>query len=554
MSSFVEVINDRDVSTGPGGEPIVVLSPDDVEVIVTGEQGPPGPPGPGSTVPGPPGPPGVAGNTILYGETNPTGSDGVDGDFYINTATHAMFGPKVSGSWGPGFLLIGPAGPAGEPGNTILYGAANPTAGIGVNGNFYINTTTNFFFGPKAAGAWPAGVSLVGPVGPAGGIEEAPIDGEQYARKDGGWEIVVGGGGGGTTVLVSDTAPVGVPDNTLWWESDGGNLYILYNDGTSTQWVPTTLFDVLTQMSIAEDAGGLKLSGDVAAPGASKTYGTDAAGVRGWKPDPVSGRTLLTADRTYYVATAAGGGNDSNNGLTAGTPFLTIQKALDVLAATLDIAGKNITIQVADGTYTGTNLLRNVPGYAAAGNLTIQGNLTTPANCIISTTSAACFYGSGLSVTWDIKGFKLQTTTAGIGLRAEGGSKIRFDKINFGACVQFHMLSSGAGSEIRIYDSFTYSITGGAGAHAYSTMHGVIMPFFAAITVTGTLNFSQAFAQCDLASVQQWTSAAINIAGATVTGVRYIVASQGMFTGIGALPNYFPGNAAGTNDGTGLYG
>jgi len=34
----------------------------------------------------------------------------------------------------------------------------------------------------------------------AGGVEEAPIDGNQYARKDGGWEQVVGGGEGGTVI------------------------------------------------------------------------------------------------------------------------------------------------------------------------------------------------------------------------------------------------------------------------------------------------------------------------------------------------------------------
>ena len=97
-----------------------------------------------------------------------------------------MFGPKAGGAWPAGTSLIGPQGPQGiqgaqgiqgpqgiqgapgADGNTVLYGAADPTAGQGVNGNFYINTTSHFLFGPKAGGAWPAGTSLVGPQGPQG--------------------------------------------------------------------------------------------------------------------------------------------------------------------------------------------------------------------------------------------------------------------------------------------------------------------------------------------------------------------------------------------------
>src|SRR4029077_1643795 len=41
---------------------------------------------------------------------------------------------------------------------------------------------------------------------------------------------------GASAVYVSDTPPVGAPDNSLWWESDTGILFVRYNDGTSTQW------------------------------------------------------------------------------------------------------------------------------------------------------------------------------------------------------------------------------------------------------------------------------------------------------------------------------
>lgn len=46
--------------------------------------------------------------------------------------------------------------------------------------------------------------------------------------------------------------------------------------------------DLQTQMSVTADASGVKLSGDSAAPGNSKLYGTDAAGTRGWYDQPAA--------------------------------------------------------------------------------------------------------------------------------------------------------------------------------------------------------------------------------------------------------------------------
>jgi hypothetical protein len=117
----------------------------------------------------------------------------VDGDFYINTASNFIFGPKATGVWPSGTSIVGSQGDPGEAGapgapgadgadgadgKTILYGAIDPTT-EGVDGDFYINTASNFIFGPKAAGVWPAGTSIVGPKGDPGtttwaGITDKP--------------------------------------------------------------------------------------------------------------------------------------------------------------------------------------------------------------------------------------------------------------------------------------------------------------------------------------------------------------------------------------------
>lgn len=59
------------------------------------------------------------------------------------------------------------SGGSGTNGKTVLNGTVAPTT-EGTDGDFYIRTTTNFIYGPKAGGVWPAGVSLVGPGGGAG--------------------------------------------------------------------------------------------------------------------------------------------------------------------------------------------------------------------------------------------------------------------------------------------------------------------------------------------------------------------------------------------------
>lgn len=63
---------------------------------------------------------------------------------------------------------IGPAGDAGADGKTVLNGPGAPSSGLGVDGDFYIDTTAWEIYGPKTAGAWGTGESLVGPKGDTG--------------------------------------------------------------------------------------------------------------------------------------------------------------------------------------------------------------------------------------------------------------------------------------------------------------------------------------------------------------------------------------------------
>ncbi len=96
-----------------------------------------------------------------------------------NQATHLI--ARNSG----GKLLSYPL-PSPSSGNTILNGTVDPGAGTGNNGDFYINTSTLKIFGPKASGAWTFGVDMLGADGAPGQNGEGVLAGgttKQVLRK-----------------------------------------------------------------------------------------------------------------------------------------------------------------------------------------------------------------------------------------------------------------------------------------------------------------------------------------------------------------------------------
>ena len=135
---------------------------------VVGPQGPTGSQG----LAGPQGPAGLPGATWHQAVEIPSPSFGVDGDFVLLSTTGEVY-QKVSGTWsGPVADLTGPpgaVGAVGQNGRTILHGTVDPQVVDGAVGDFWLNTTTSTLFGPKTSN-WPTGVSLVGPAtGSAGG-------------------------------------------------------------------------------------------------------------------------------------------------------------------------------------------------------------------------------------------------------------------------------------------------------------------------------------------------------------------------------------------------
>jgi hypothetical protein len=262
--------------------------------------------------------------------------------------------------------------------------------------------------------------------------------------------------------------------------------------------------------------------------------------------DLSGGREVLSAARTYYVRTD---GSNSNTGLvnSSGGAFLTIQKAIDVIA-TLDLSAYTVTISVGNGTYTGGITLKvNVGQADFANGIRIIGDETTPSNCFIDLTGADCLL-AGRGTGAYISGFKLRTdyncllTTGGL---------IYVGAMEFGTA-NAHAYSEGSGGYIYFTDS--YSITGGAVYHIVAVAAGRIAAYEAStvVTLTGTPAFGV------FAAVE--TGGLIDVAGygdysfsGSATGARYSATTNGVIQTYGAGGTYFPGDSAGSTDTGGQY-
>jgi len=357
----------------------------------------------------------------------------------------------------------------------------------------------------------------------------AKTDGKVYRKIPDGTETELGGGAGGGHVIADEynSLPnrstlnffgngVAVSDNSV---NDLTNVsipgsHIIQDEGSSR--VTRAYLNFIGPSVTATDNSG--------------SNRTDVT---------IASREVLTADRTYYVATT---GSDSNNGLAVGTPFLTIQKAIDV-AATLDCSIYNIIIQVGDGTHvTNSITCKNIIG---SGTVTIQGNSSTPSSVIIDGGFAKTIPGTVYEI-WYFKLIK-SSGTATTAINANGGAAINIKDLEFGAGFTYQIFIS---TVARVFSRTAYVISGGASYHLYISRGGDFL------TVTGcTIATGLAFAYFAYGTTNSGIaySGTINLSGTMPAGTRYIAVFNAVINTIGGGPNYFPGNIAGSTTTGGQY-
>ena len=90
-----------------------------------------------------------------------------NGDVYLKAGGSYSIVANIRGAQGIQGVA-GATGANGLDGKTVLNGTTTPATSLGTLGDFYFNTTTNEMFGPKTAGGWGSGVSLIGATGAQG--------------------------------------------------------------------------------------------------------------------------------------------------------------------------------------------------------------------------------------------------------------------------------------------------------------------------------------------------------------------------------------------------
>lgn len=255
-------------------------------------------------------------------------------------------------------------------------------------------------------------------------------------------------------------------------------------------------------------------------------------------------REVLGANRTYYVSTA---GSDSNDGLSSGGAFLTIQKALDVVFGTLDLGGYDVTIDVANGTYTG-NISISSP-QVGDGSILIDGDNTTPSNVYINVTGPDCIYLSGYGTKLKARGVKLKTTGFSCIRAVQGALFESAGKIEIESCGTGHQIMAEGNATIRLTHGI--NLVGGApGWHLLASTGGFIYTQGASWTITGTPTLG-GFAQAQTNGVIYTFS---NSFTGSITGKRYSATLGGIIqTNSGGSATFYPGSSAGTTATGGQY-
>ncbi|WP_394265629.1 hypothetical protein, partial [Bergeyella zoohelcum] len=352
------------------------------------------------------GPAGANGKTILSGTSNPT-NQGTDGDFYINTTTNTLFGPKTGSNWGSGKSLIGPKGANGNNGASMLTGNGVPQAATGANGDSYVDTATGTVY-KKNNGSWASIGSIKGATGQQG---PQGVAGPKGANGNNGASMLTGNGVPQAATGANGDSYVDTATGTLYKKNNGSWANIGSIKGATGQQGPQ---GATGQQGPQGPAGPQGVAGPKGANGNNGASMLTGNGV----PQAATG-----ANGDSYVDTATGTLYKKNNGSWATIGSIkgaTGQQGPQGVAGPKGATGQQGP-QGPAGPQGGIGLIGN------GTNTTVTGNGTT-ANPYKINTSTGNITGTGITVG-NGNGAALKGVTLSIADNAINSAKIQNETI-----------------------------------------------------------------------------------------------------------------------------
>lgn len=276
------------------------------------------------------------------------------------------------------------------------------------------------------------------------------------------------------------------------------------------------------------------------------------------RADPASGevsfpsggvRNQLTAPRTYYVD--ASSGNDANDGLTSGTPFASIQYAIDT-AASLDLGVYDITIDLANGTYPEEIVLKRFTG---AGTITLLGDPTTPSNVVIDPddTTKLAIYANGTN-GYILDGMKIEPSASLIAgrkaIRADD-CLLKFQNIEFGSGyggTGGRLIWATVGATIWAIGDYEFTADADRGIEILQNS-----TYLQTSGVTGTLTGTPDFATAFLVTNSGSTAYISGSYSGAATGKRYEASELSLVRSGDGTATFFPGDVAGSTASGAVY-
>lgn len=255
-------------------------------------------------------------------------------------------------------------------------------------------------------------------------------------------------------------------------------------------------------------------------------------------------RTRLTANSNFYVNSSTG--NDSTGDGSSGTPWATIQKAIDTIHDGYDLAGFTVQIN-ATGTFSAGAIISGpFVGQKGDTDVFISGS-----SCTLSLTTTT----AGFNITGGAR-VKIgsitasSTTNTTIFLANDGGTVVTLTAMSIGAIGSGNHIQAGNGAVV-LANATTWAITGNCGRHVYVSTNAVVNIVGTAYTISASLTWSLSFVAADTMGNLEANSC--TGLGTAATGTRYTQNGLSLIWTGGGGASYFPGNAAGTTANSAVY-